>query len=79
MYSCGNTGGQTEDNAVIHEKTHGVLFASNEYFKSIFLRDFPANGTKFINKGHESCAAQLSKITGYTLIFDSRSQTSALK
>jgi len=25
----------TEDNAVIHEKTHGALFASNEYFKSI--------------------------------------------
>ena len=29
-------GGRTEDNAVTHEKTHGVLFASDEYFKSIF-------------------------------------------
>ena len=32
----GHTGGRTEDNAVIYEKTRGVLFASNEYFKSIF-------------------------------------------
>jgi len=55
-----NTGGRTEDNAVIHEKTHGVLFASNEYCKFIFLRDFPANGTKFINKGHQTCVTHLS-------------------
>jgi len=36
MFSCENPGGQTEDNAVVHEKTHGVFFASNETFKSIF-------------------------------------------
>jgi len=29
-------GGRTEDNAVMHEKIHAVLFASNEYCKSIF-------------------------------------------
>jgi len=33
---CLNTGGRTEDHAVKHEKTHAVLFASDEYFKSIF-------------------------------------------
>ena len=31
-----NTGVRTDDNAVIHEKTHAVLFASNKYSKSIF-------------------------------------------
>ena len=31
-----NTGVRTEDNAVIYEQTHAVLFASNEYYKSIF-------------------------------------------
>jgi len=36
MFSCENPRGRTEDNAVIYEKTHGVLFASNDYFKSIF-------------------------------------------
>jgi len=36
-FSCfNNTGVRTEDNAVIHEETHAVLFASNEYCKSIF-------------------------------------------
>jgi len=54
-----NTGVRTEDNAVIHEKTYGVLFALNDYCKSIFSRDFPANGTKFINKGHQTCVTQL--------------------
>jgi len=34
VFLCLNTGGQTDDNAVMHEKTHAV-FASNEYFKSI--------------------------------------------
>jgi len=58
MFLYLNTGDRTEDNAVIHED--GVLFASNEYYKSIFERDFPATGTKFINKGHQTCVAQLS-------------------
>jgi len=53
-------GGRTEDNAVIHDKTHVVLFASNEYLKFIFQRDFPANGIKFINKRHQTYLAQLS-------------------
>jgi len=30
-----NTAGRTEDNAVMYEKTHAVLFASNEYRRSI--------------------------------------------
>ena len=36
IFYFNNTGFRTEDNAVIHEKTHAVLFASNEYNKSIF-------------------------------------------
>jgi len=36
IFYFNNTGVRTEDNAVIHEKTHAVLFASNEYNKSIF-------------------------------------------
>ena len=31
-----NTGVRTEDNAVILEKPHAVLFASNDYCKFIF-------------------------------------------
>jgi len=31
MFSCENPCGRTEDNAVIHEKTYGVLFASNDF------------------------------------------------
>ena len=31
-----NSGVRTEDNTVIHEKTHAVLFASNEYFFIFF-------------------------------------------
>jgi len=31
-----NSPGPKKDNAVIREKTRGALFASNEYFKSIF-------------------------------------------
>jgi len=31
-----NSRGLKKDNAFIREKTHGALFASNGYFKSIF-------------------------------------------
>jgi len=60
MFSCENPGGRIENNEVKHEKTHCVLFASNKYFKSISYMDFPANCTKFINQGHQTCVAQLS-------------------
>jgi len=36
MFSCENLGVRTEDNTVIREKAHDVLFASNEYCKFIF-------------------------------------------
>ena len=34
MFLCLNTGGRTENNAVMHEKSLALLFASHEYCKS---------------------------------------------
>jgi len=38
MFSCRTLGAQTEENAVILEKTHGALLVSDDYFKSILAR-----------------------------------------
>jgi len=67
MSSCAHTGGRSEDNAVIHEKTRGVLFASNEYFKSICYRDVPSKRNQVHQqRAPDLCGPTFQLITGYT-------------
>jgi len=65
----------------MQEKTHAVLFASNEYFEFIFSRDFPANTENQVHQQRalDLCGPFFQLITRYTHILDSRSQTSALE
>ena len=78
MFSCGNTGGQTEDIALIHTKILVCCLlqtsTSNPYSKGLPSKRYQVHQ----QRAPDLCGPTFQLITGYTPILDSRLQTSAL-
>ena len=78
MFLCLNTGGRTEDNAVIHEEWCVVRF--KRVLQIHILEGLPSKRYQVHQqRAPDLCDPTFQLTTGYTPILDSRSQTSALK